>query len=38
MDADNVVHLHNRILLSYENQEHHEFGRQMNGTRKYHPE
>ena len=30
MDTENVVHLHNWILLS-----HHEFCRQMNGIRKY---
>ena len=30
MDTENVVHLHNAILLSYQKQGHHEFCRQMN--------
>jgi hypothetical protein len=38
MDKENVVHLHNGILFSYLKQGHHEFCRQMDGTRKYHPE
>jgi hypothetical protein len=35
---ENVVHLHNGVLLSYEKQWIHEILRQMDGTRKYHPE
>jgi hypothetical protein len=31
MDIENVVHLHNGILLSYEKQRHHEICRQMDG-------
>ena len=38
MDTENVIHLHNETLLSYEEQGHPEFRRQMDGTRKYHPE
>jgi hypothetical protein len=38
MDTDNVVHLHNGILLSYLEWGHPEFFRQIDGTRKYHPE
>jgi hypothetical protein len=38
MDTKNVVHLHNGILFRYSKQGHHEFCRQMDGTRKYHPE
>ena len=36
MDTENVVHLHNGILLRYEEQGYHEICRQMYGTRKYH--
>ena len=36
MDTENVVHLNNGVLLGY--QKLHEIHRQMNGTRKYHPE
>jgi hypothetical protein len=35
MDTENVVHLHNGILLS---DLLHEIHRPMGGTRKYHPE
>jgi hypothetical protein len=38
MDKAYVVHLHNGTLLNDYNQEHHEFHRQMDRTRKYHPE
>jgi hypothetical protein len=38
MDTENVVHLHNGILLSYYKQWLHEIHRPMNGSRKYHPE
>ena len=38
MDTVNVVHFHNRILFSYEKQGHCKFCREVNGTRKYHPE
>jgi hypothetical protein len=38
MDIENVVHLHNGILLSHQELGHPEFCRQMDGTRKYHPE
>jgi hypothetical protein len=38
MDKENVVHLHNGILLNYQKQRHHEFCRQMGGTRIGHPE
>jgi hypothetical protein len=38
MDKDNMLHLHNRIVLSYENQGHCEIHSQMNGSRKYQPE
>jgi hypothetical protein len=38
MDTENVVHLHNGILFSYWEWGHREFCRQMNRTRKYHPE
>jgi len=34
----NVVHLHNGVLLSYQKQWLHEIHRQMEWTRKYHPE
>jgi len=37
MDTENVVHLHNGVLLSYQKRL-HEIHRQMYGTRKYHPE
>jgi len=36
MDTENVVHLHNGILLSYQKQWLQEIHRQMDGTRKYH--
>ena len=32
MDTENVVHLNNGILLSYEKPQTHEFYTQMNGT------
>jgi hypothetical protein len=38
IDKENVVHLHNGIILSYLKQGHHENFRQINVTRKYHPE
>jgi hypothetical protein len=38
MDTENMGHLDNRILLSYDKQGHHEFCRQMDGTEKYYPE
>lgn len=38
MDTENVVHLHNGILLSYQKQWLYEIHRQMVGTGKYHPE
>jgi len=38
MDTENVVHLHNGILLSYQKQRVYEIRRQMVGTGKYHPE
>ena len=38
MDTENVVHLHNGILLSYQKQRLYEIRRQMVGTGKYHPE
>jgi hypothetical protein len=38
MDAENVVLLHNGVLLSYLKQRLHEILRQMDGSRKYHPE
>jgi len=38
MDTENVVHLHNGVLLSYQKQWLHEILRQMDGTRIYHPE
>jgi len=38
MDTENVVHLHNEILLSYQKQWLHEIHRQMDWTRKHHPE
>jgi len=38
MDTENVVHLHNGILLSYLKQWLHEILRQMFGTRIYHAE
>jgi hypothetical protein len=38
IDRENVVHLHYGVLLSYLNQGHHEFFRQMDGIRKYHSE
>jgi len=37
MDTENVVHLHNGILLSYQKQWLYEIHRQMDGTGKYHP-
>jgi len=36
MDTESVVHLHNRVLLSY--QKLHKIHRPIDGTRKYHPE
>ena len=38
MDTENVVHLHNGVLLSYLKQRIHEILRQMDGTRKYYCE
>jgi len=38
MDTENVVHLHNGILLSYQKQWLHEILRHIDGTRKYHLE
>jgi len=38
MDTENVVHLHNGILLSYQKQYLYEIHRQMVETGKYHPE
>jgi len=38
MDTENVVHLHNGILLSYQKQWLYEIHRQMDGTENYHPE
>ena len=38
MDTENVVHLQNGMLSSYQELGHHEFCRQMDGPRKYHPE
>jgi hypothetical protein len=38
MNTENVVHVHNGRVFSYEKWGHHEFYRQMGGTRKYHPE
>jgi hypothetical protein len=38
MDTENVIYLHNGVLLSHEKQWLHEVHRQMDGTRKYHPE
>jgi hypothetical protein len=38
MDTENVVYLHNAVLLSYYKQLIHEILRQMDRTRKYHPE
>jgi hypothetical protein len=35
MDKENVIHLHNGLLLSYQNQEHYETCGQMDGSRKY---
>jgi hypothetical protein len=35
---ENVVHLYNGILFSYLKQVHYEIYRQIDGTRKYHPE
>jgi hypothetical protein len=37
MDTENVVHLHDGVLLRYKGG-HPQFCRQMGGTRKYHPE
>jgi hypothetical protein len=36
MDTENVVHLHNGMLLSYWEWKHPKICRKMNGTRKYH--
>jgi len=38
MESENVVHLHNGILFNYKQREHYEFCRQIEGTRKGHPE
>ena len=38
MDTENVIYLHNGVLLSHEKQWLHEVHRQMDGTRQYHPE
>jgi hypothetical protein len=40
MDTENMVHLHNGVLISYLKKKKglHEIHRQMNGTRKYDPE
>jgi len=38
MDSKNGVHLHNGVLLSYQKQWLHEIHKQMEWTRKYHPE
>jgi len=38
MDTENVVHLHYGVLLNYQKQWLHEIHRQMDGTRKYHPD
>jgi hypothetical protein len=38
IDTENEVHLHNGALLSYSKQWIHEILRQMDRTRKYHPE
>ena len=37
-EKENVVDLHNGILLSCQKQKQHEICRQMDGTRKAHPE
>jgi hypothetical protein len=34
----NLIHLHNGILLRYEKEGYYEFCRQMDRSRKYHPE
>jgi len=38
MDTENVVHLYNELLLSYQKQRLYEIHRQMDGTGKCHPE
>jgi hypothetical protein len=38
MDTENVVHLHNGVLPRYLKKSYHEILRQMDGSRKYHPE
>jgi hypothetical protein len=38
MDTEKVVHLHSGIVLSYEEREHPELCRLIDGTRKYHPD
>jgi len=38
MDSKTVVYLHNGVLLSYQKQWLHEIHRQIDWTRKYHPE
>ena len=38
VDTENMIHLHNEILLRYLKQRYHEILRQMDGTWKYHPE
>jgi hypothetical protein len=38
MDTENMVPLHNGILISYYKQGHHEYSRQMDRARKYYPE
>jgi hypothetical protein len=37
MDTENVIHLHNGVLLNFKKQLFHKILRQMDGTRKYHP-
>ena len=38
MDTENVVHLHNGVLLNYQKQLICEISRQMDGSEGYHPE
>jgi hypothetical protein len=38
IDSENLVHLHNGILLNFYERGHHQFGGQIYGTIKYHPE
>jgi hypothetical protein len=37
MDTENMVYVHNEVLLSYQNKWLHEILKQIDGTRKYHP-